>query len=509
MLPGDLLITILEDYVSANTTHLSALDVAYCNRSMRVEILSVLGRVRCGVNSSCFQFELMEGQALDNHLQWISSRKILLSAIYINAFDANSAAPYLAHCPIKEVHLMKSSRVSADFSLFLDALPYLHTVTLRGDSFCFAHADVLQLSHRQLSTLIMPGTPNVMPYDICEVIVSMCDTLQTLRCDILDDQALIKVADMCVHVKSLSFDCMHISHRNVMVQALGKLGCHLDELEINDKAAVTYQLHLSNDFVVAVAKACPVLSKFTLHDRVYEDNVPECLDTVVAHCPSIVFAKFGRSEFTRKAGAFDIARIHCSSLLPAVFKICRTTPFREIHLTGSNGWSGALLQRVADISAAKLEVIGGRLGSDVTDEVLTSFLADCPMLTTVKVNWEEARWGTAKSLVTANSLSFMFGLCPLISTFEFLGFTDFDDAEFLKVLVRHPAPNLKTLCIDKFVSSEAVLSEVLKTIARKIPSLVCLTIHSTRKFLSACPVLPQQLVNTMVVQAGFHASVTN
>lgn len=479
-LPLDLITTIIEEFIVACEVakHLSALDVACCNHSTRAELLGLLARVRC---KSPEPFPEL-APLFVNFVMWIGRRSVKLSQFVLNTgLDLQVVTGLLATCPtVQQVRIGSCSQYGNRLAPFLDCFPSLSQALL----FDIIGQQFPYIANRNLRVLHLTGLTSYHGYErfnplvFITVLVSLRGTLQELSCDGLNNDALKAVAELC-QLKRFAADFGRIG-KSEFVQALSKLGLHLEELEIADKGWNRGHLR---DVIHQVLPSCPRLQKISVKTPDMLSDTTAFLSAVIVNCPCIERVNVDGSdggEFTATSNGADGRRMYYKAKFGAY---CDSADAKAVYSVLSFGSilfhnrcraSHDWLQCMADISGTRLEVIDLSLDGKMKDRHLTYFFTHCPNLICVCLDCESADIASSAS----NCMSQIFALCPRISTFRLTGCSLIDDDSFLQALTGCPSSCLQRLYIDKFLSSKSVLRKALKKIIKCFPSLNWLTAYA-------------------------------
>lgn len=218
-LPFDIMWLIWGEFVDANDKGLSTLDVAFCNHSMRADILRLLAKSKISTN---FGGHVMKGEQLGMYLNWVAMRNVhCQSELFVKSADIPSMMRYLSH-PMEQVTKMcffspfpQSYDVISSIASFIACFPALQEIDC--DAFFGAACELTDYHLKgfinmkcPLKTLKIANCLDVSGAMMTLVLSAVANTLQDLTCNALDDTALICLSHELKHLQYLRMACDHI-----------------------------------------------------------------------------------------------------------------------------------------------------------------------------------------------------------------------------------------------------------------------------------------------------------
>lgn len=241
VLPFDVVLLVIEDYLEANDSDLSLLDVALCSHKARGDWLDTLTRMR-PVDGAC------PPKHATAHLTWALARSIKLKNLSAFGSSASLRAlmDLLATAPpdwLQAVHaICLQSRLfhvnNPMLGKYLACFPSVDTVD------CLGWQDMDDYSLKELRHLRQPlkalrlhGCYDITGAMVVTMVSIIGSRLQELCCDVLDDQALVELADCCRCLHTLSIGCSRIGSSESLVDFCSTSSRSLSSLTLHNRGA--------------------------------------------------------------------------------------------------------------------------------------------------------------------------------------------------------------------------------------------------------------------------------
>lgn len=231
VIPYDILHLIAEDYLGGDVETLSCLDVACCNRAARPELLALLSTVHAAPSPVVNE--------LANFIVWIAARRIQIAMLHVNVESLTDFAGVVLEANI-EADLPPAAIVTVDgialngndedldgasLPVFLSHFPNLTSID------CSEWASITNLQVTalsccgQLKRLNLSNNDSLTAGAIAWLVCFKGGTLQELSCDVLDDDALGRVAKHCHRISHLRLSCVEcISSENLELLCIANAG---------------------------------------------------------------------------------------------------------------------------------------------------------------------------------------------------------------------------------------------------------------------------------------------
>lgn len=237
-LPYDIIWLILHEFVKFDHAKgLSTLDVAFCNHSMRSDILRYL--------TQCNPKQLGYGASfahVGEYLNWLTIRNVPgMSELDVRPADIPNIVQHLTR-PMPQItklsfndKLPLSCDVITSIAAFIACFPALAEIECG-----IRCADVMSDHHLKefvhmrcpLKTLTVVSCSKVSASMLSLVISAVASTLQELTCDALDDTSLDCLARELKNLRTLSLGCDHIQSLSSLQQFLQCVSSSLTSLTI-------------------------------------------------------------------------------------------------------------------------------------------------------------------------------------------------------------------------------------------------------------------------------------
>lgn len=283
-LPLDIFRSLVEEYLCLDVKGLSSIDISFCNRLCRPDLLALLAQVRTHDEQ-----QHTEPLTLESYLNWLASRGVRVPKLQLE-LDALAQGPLSVGQPVLGVeHIAFTGQPSIEAAhmgsaLFQLVLQFLHlfpSLRLLG---CWASITDSQLLTVQrlflLDGLDLTSSYSSLTSDgIAACVSSLGSAMRTLKCARLDEDGLAAIAEQCHCFTSLDFGCSRLCSYDSLVHLCAMNAHSLQHLSLQCGSGL-------DDLIARIATSCPHLVSFRGFVVNAVDSAPAAL-CLLAHCPAV------------------------------------------------------------------------------------------------------------------------------------------------------------------------------------------------------------------------------
>lgn len=269
-LPLDIIRSILDGFLLLDFKHLSALDVAFCNRRLRPDMLTLWTKITTSTDAK---------QLTTDCLSWTISRHIRVPILRIRT-DLYTEL----HGKVLGVETLDFSRVPQLITpkhfdhTFLNHFPTLKMIHCWHS---MTDAQLLSLTHTScvVQGLDLRLCSELHSNTITQVACTLGDALQILQCQGLTNADLLEMAGSCHHLETI--ELMDISSAEGGLEAL---------CAVNTIKSLSLLKGSSLDSIMSLMAFCPGLVVLQIIAQRFADittPVTPLLLHVLSHCPFV------------------------------------------------------------------------------------------------------------------------------------------------------------------------------------------------------------------------------
>lgn len=461
ILPEDLTVVLLHDWLNVNLAIAACLDAACCNHGIRQYWLNVLAFVRTT--------EVTAKSPMKEFFAWLQERSPRVEALVAGALNDLSRSPRLPTISSVKLRPSAASSHPKAFRKFLSYFPSLSYLECSGcvlsdHHFVFLLSQPLRCPLRRLRLI---GCGSISPAIIAEIVVSVRSTLQELHCDGLDDMAVQRMATRCAAMTVISWQKCHPTLQAATILSFCANNSSLKYISL-DSCAVT------NALIESIACECAALQKIMLSDRCKTD-IP--LINALSTAGSIRYVYMSSIWFGLADEAGSGSRVcdvtwhsNCTpASVMAVLSIIQL-PIRTMDHQGQQGWvrvNQQMLQMLAEhgSSLAKVEIA---LDRSITRADIQAFLVRCVNLTNLSL--------TEGQNVEDEDLRNLPVYCPHLNKLCLNAASKLTDDAVIAALEGLAHNNMKCIVLH---GSALLTDAVLLKIDQCCPHLIELSLHGT------------------------------
>lgn len=236
LLPEDLTFVLLTDWLCVWLDLLSAVDVACCNHSCRPAWLLALSKVRRATWHTY--------KPICNYLQWLHDRRVHISTLDVDPrilVELDDSSPAFAVSTTAVEFHSCSHDIPFGVQRFLAYFPHLQELTWRGSGLTDHQALELTNLRAPLRRLQLDDN-KLSPAVIAGICMPICNTLEDLSCDRVDDMLLWRLARCCQRITSVSWESVECM-QTASLLAFFAANSHMQRIYFGGKIVTNTLLH--------------------------------------------------------------------------------------------------------------------------------------------------------------------------------------------------------------------------------------------------------------------------
>lgn len=390
--PQDILREVIANYLHPDLHQLSTLDVAFCNRARRSDLLAVLGAVQ----TSTDVIKHTTSQSLKAYLDWVISRGVQSPKLSISLSAFNHAS-LTFNQPIRGVQCIElistMAAISSEcFGLVVGFLNQFASLQVLGCWKTITSDQLLGLQDLRcqlhgLDFLACSFSDKKCLAAVAALAASLGDHLQVLLCHGLDAEALTAITQHCHNMTVLDMNSLRKETFDAIVQLCAANALTLRSLTLKGLA--------SKDTIMQIAAACPALEILSCTMMSGHLHALPTVLFILDRCLKIRTVKVATNigigiaqdsqgnRLTEISGANDYQLIELASKLSIPVRAC------QVYLMQDPPKGAAVLAgKFRDnLESLQLQTVGDSGNDDdtpVAEEVFhpfTDLFKDCPNLT--------------------------------------------------------------------------------------------------------------------------------
>lgn len=275
-LPVELFRSTLEDFLSLDALQLSRLDVAFCNRSRRSDLLALLPRMKTDINPT-----LYKANSLASYLQWGTARMLPVTRLTVDLKVFTEPLPVFTAVPsIMQVDIIEPMQVHQSIPVtsindFLMHFPSLQTL---GGWQNLTNEQFLAFAEFPLQGLNLLKCARLTAQVVSEFVFSKLE-MRMLHCHVLDVQALETIATKCSGFTTLNLCTKHLTTTLELEQL-----CIANALSLTH---LTLEGGTTDEVLTRIVTRCPLLEHLSCVGDDMESSQVGVLKAIVSSCPRI------------------------------------------------------------------------------------------------------------------------------------------------------------------------------------------------------------------------------
>lgn len=460
-LPLDIVRTVIESYLYLDSRQLSRLDVAFCNRQQRPEVLALFAVVKTSIGST----NHAHGPTLWRFLVWTRSRKVHVPSLLVSLSTLRELNVNFHVRNVDTVVIFRPKNFADcgnDMSeLAVEFLSHFSSLKVLGCwSFMNRHQLLaIQNSKCKLEGLDLLTSFKIKSNEVASFACSLGNCLHVLKFHKFFDEDLISVAKHCQRLTTLDTSAVNLSSSGSLVKLCA----------VNSPTLTHLSLQVSGvKLITHIVKRCTCLVFFQCANDGDSASIVKCL---LKHCrPTIAtaaFLHFAVNIVTDRHGN-KVAEIlasekdyHTNDQPTMIGEM--PIPIRAYNMRFSS----------ESITIIALNCLGERFGDSLESLVLKIPFADsncicnllerCPNLTHFSI-------ASRSKCTVLNFISALPIFCRNLRTIKFKSYGDdcLEEGELLPFLSSFKEfPNLvtelKLVLFDNPIITEVVLDAVAET----------------------------------------------
>lgn len=489
LLPTDVLVCILEDFVGVDVQGMSALDVALCNHQLREGMLAALKRININEAVAVLVHELA------GYLTWISSRQVNVKFLVVDPHDippgdGDQRLSVDVMVPIQFLTFLDRRQEvpvhcsALSLTVLLCCCPMLLSVDCSGwPAISNEQFTALQCIRQgrlvPVQVLNLTNCSALDPHGLLRAADQLCGGLIILYCDVLDDESLPLLATVCCSLQFLQIAGNRISSADSILRFCAANAADLQWLVLrhaHDQEVMSSNVLITDLVLQDIARACPLLKGFIcVHSRYCSATFADSLQHLLSHCPSIhlVELPYAQIHLTESSMGKVCDVTFYPSPLTALLPADLTALTLPMHSFSAHHGDMLLNSNMLTLLTNKVgeALVDLDISSteDVQESILLSLLARCPNLTSLMLHCE--------SWLTEDTLGMLPSYCPKLIVLSICCCSELiTDSALTCMLQKYkPADALRHLSFDR---SPALTDVTLLKVAELFPDLLSLGLEA-------------------------------
>lgn len=378
LLPEDLTVVLLSDWLQVGLITLSHLDVAWCHRASRSNWLSVLSKIRIADENI--------RNPVCNFASWLQERHVnvihfVTQLAYLHDMEA------IPHFSLRTVSLaLKGHSTPARYQQYLSWFPQLTALDCIQSVLSDRYLVEMCRLRCPLRKLALEFERVCSPAAIAGVIIATCSNLEDLSCHTVDYGLLSRLNESCRKLKAI--DWMEADMEPAQLISYLSDNPQLTHVSIGGRA-------VTDDVIAHVLISCPEITVINHNDTSPLVNMSFAFLKPLTNLNCAIklkniqifpfYLEFSPCSTNSERRICDVTLFAVLPDESAMFSMLShlTAPLRSV--TAWKGKYGALcgaksLLLLAKSHGCSLEKLSIQLGEDVTRMEVQQFLAHCPNL---------------------------------------------------------------------------------------------------------------------------------
>eukprot|EP01039_Chlorochromonas_danica_P006121 gene6121-6739_t len=392
-LPQQLGASIMKEWLGSWKL-LANLDVAYTQKALRRDFHALFQHQVFQFPDDSYVLEkIAHMKHITQYMTWIASRRVRMYSLYVNIRllgEVLAAGPFVLP-NVRRVTFIGEKRATCtpqQIRTFLSFLPNLSEVDFsRYTALTNPHLAVLMAlpPRAALRVLNLDFCDEIMGVTVVNIASKYCETLEELRCVILDEDELASIAQVCQKLKVVSLACDDISPDSLLALCVANPSLESLTLSLYDHSVESI---ITDELLMSITKVAPGLRSLSIETN---GGVTELsFQHIIEHCPLMCTVKtFGYQYVVkqhpitkRKHAELYFGMIGHVDEMKTILKHI-SLPVRQINAKYAKvKLDVEILHLIADRSGPHLTFLSGDVGDEVNASTIDYLLSHCPNLVT-------------------------------------------------------------------------------------------------------------------------------